>query len=95
MVDYKGEPLAFGFKLVIPSSNGGEYVMPFGSDPLDTEALARDGGISFDAGARVALPGHDEVMLNSRAKASLPRPIHWRWNGRASTTWSFTQPPVC
>ncbi len=59
--DYKGEPLAFGFKLVIPASTGGEYVMPFGRDPMDAEGFARNGGISFDAGMRVALPGHDEA----------------------------------
>jgi uncharacterized protein len=59
--DYQGNPLAFGFKLVIPSSTGGEYVMPFGRDPLDAEGFARIGGISFDAGSRVALPGHEEA----------------------------------
>ena len=32
--DYQGEPLAFGFELRIPAPNGGEYVMPFGRDPL-------------------------------------------------------------
>jgi predicted TIM-barrel fold metal-dependent hydrolase len=70
--DYRGEPLAFGFKLVIPSSSGGEYIMPFGSDPLDTEALARDGAISFDAGARVALPGHDEAYAEFARKGFAP-----------------------
>jgi predicted TIM-barrel fold metal-dependent hydrolase len=59
--DYRGEPLAFSFKLVIPSASGGEYVMPFGRDPLDAAALARTGGASFDAGSPVALPGHDEA----------------------------------
>jgi uncharacterized protein len=70
--DYKGEPLAFGFKLVIPSSRGGEYVMPFGSDPLDADGLARNGGISFDAGARVALPGHDEAYAEFARKGFAP-----------------------
>jgi len=59
--DYRGEPLAFSFKLVIPSASGGEYVMPFGRDPLDAPALARTGGASFDAGSPIALPGHDEA----------------------------------
>ena len=55
--DYQGSPLAFGFKLVVPSSKGGEYVMPFGADPLDAAGVARAGGAAFDAGGRVALPG--------------------------------------
>src|SRR5262249_49559471 len=59
-----GEPLAFSFKLVIPSASGGEYVMPFGRDPLDAAALARTGGASFDAGSPVALPGHDEAYAD-------------------------------
>jgi uncharacterized protein len=62
--DYQGEPLAFRFKLVIPSPRGGEYVMPFGRDPLDAAALARTGGASFDAGEPVALPGHDEAYAD-------------------------------
>ena len=32
--DYQGEPLALGFEVRIPNPAGGEYVMPFGSDPL-------------------------------------------------------------
>ncbi len=75
--DYKGEPLAFGFKLVIPASTGGEYVMPFGRDPMDAEGFARNGGISFDAGMRVALPGHDEAYAefarDGFAPAAYPR----------------------
>lgn len=58
---YAGEPLAFGFRLVIPAARGGEYVMPFGRDPLNAERRARFGGIAFDDGERVALPGHDEA----------------------------------
>ncbi|MBI3799642.1 MAG: amidohydrolase [Deltaproteobacteria bacterium] len=61
---YQGEPLAFSFKLVIPSSSGGEYVMPFGRDPLDAAALARTGGASFDAGSPIVLPGHDEAYAD-------------------------------
>jgi len=75
--DYKGEPLAFGFKLVIPASTGGEYVMPFGRDPMDADGFARNGGISFDAGMRVALPGHDEAYAefarDGFAPAAYPR----------------------
>jgi len=63
-VDYRGEPLAFSFKLVIPAPRGGEYVMPFGRDPLDAAARARTGGASFDAGEPVALPGHDEAYAD-------------------------------
>ncbi|HEV8717082.1 MAG TPA: amidohydrolase family protein [Candidatus Binatia bacterium] len=62
--NYQGEPLAFSFKLVIPAPRGGEYVMPFGRDPLDAAALARTGGASFDAGTPVALPGHDEAYAD-------------------------------
>ncbi len=62
--NYQGEPLAFSFKLVIPAPRGGEYVMPFGRDPLDAAALARSGGASFDAGTPVALPGHDEAYAD-------------------------------
>jgi len=70
--DYKGEPLAFGFKLVIPASTGGEYVMPFGRDPMDAEGFARNGGISFDAGMRVALPGHDEAYAEFAREGFAP-----------------------
>lgn len=70
--DYQGEPLAFGFKLVIPSPQGGEYVMPFGRDPLDAAALARCGGASFDAGTRIALPGHDEAYAEFARKGFPP-----------------------
>src|SRR5262249_6707101 len=59
--NYQGEPLALSLKLVIPAPRGGEYVMPFGRDPLDAAALARTGGASFDAGEPIALPGHDEA----------------------------------
>jgi uncharacterized protein len=58
---YAGEPLAFGFRLVIPGAGGGEHVMPFGRDPLNAERRARFGGVVFDDGERVALPGHDEA----------------------------------
>ena len=58
---YAGEPLAFGFKLVIPESGGGEYVMPFGRDPLNAERRERFGGAAFDDGSRIVLPGHDEA----------------------------------
>jgi uncharacterized protein len=58
---YTGEPLAFGFGLVIPGADGGEYVMPFGRDPLNPERRARFGGVGFDDGERIVLPGHDEA----------------------------------
>ncbi len=61
---YAGEPLAFGFRLVIPSADGKQYVMPFGRDPLNAERRARFGGIGFDGGERVALPGHDEAYAD-------------------------------
>ena len=59
--DYQGDPLALGFEVRIPKPSGGEYVMPFGNDPLtgmnriDTDSrLAPFGGDS-----RLVLPGQD------------------------------------
>lgn len=61
--DYQGEPLAFGMEVRIPKSSGGEYVMPFGNDPLtginSIDAHAR--AAVFDGNTRIALPGHDEA----------------------------------
>jgi predicted TIM-barrel fold metal-dependent hydrolase len=57
---YAGEPLAFSFRLVVPSADGEQYVMPFGRDPLNSERRARF-GVGFDNGEPVALPGHDEA----------------------------------
>ena len=45
--DYQGSPLAFGFKLVVPSAKGGEYVMPFGADPLDAAVPPAGRGIRW------------------------------------------------
>ena len=70
--DYQGSPLAFGFKLVVPSAQGGEYVMPFGADPLDAAGVARAGGAAFDAGARVTLPGHDEAYTEFARRIFAP-----------------------
>lgn len=69
---YAGEPLAFGFQLVIPREGGGEYVMPFGRDPLDDERRTRFGGIAFDNGERVALPGHDTAYADFARKDFAP-----------------------
>src|SRR5260221_12722961 len=55
--NYAGNPLGFGFKIVIATPSGSKQVMPFGSDPMNDEALARCGGVPFDAGGGVALPG--------------------------------------
>jgi len=61
--DYQGEPLAMGFAVRIPHPAGGEYVMPFGNDPLtgrnriDTASRLA----AFEGGARLALPGQDEA----------------------------------
>jgi uncharacterized protein len=70
--DYQGSPLAFCFKLVVPSAQGGEYVMPFGADPLNAAGVARAGGAAFDAGGRVALPGHDEAYTEFARRAFAP-----------------------
>lgn len=58
--NYAGNPLGFGFKIVIATPSG-KHLMPFGNDPMSGEALQRCGGATFDPGARVALPGHDEA----------------------------------
>ena len=36
--NYRGEPLGFGFEVRIPNPDGGEYLMPFGRDPLRNPA---------------------------------------------------------
>jgi predicted TIM-barrel fold metal-dependent hydrolase len=61
--DYQGEPLAFGFELRIPAPNGGEYVMPFGRDPLTGKNSidAHSHFASLEAGARITLPGQDDA----------------------------------
>ena len=73
--DYQGEPLAFGFEVVIPSALGGEYVMPFGRDPLgegvnNLTGLAQSG--SQEAGERIALPGNDEAYADFARKGFPP-----------------------
>ncbi len=58
--NYRGEPLGFGFEVRIPNPDGGEYLMPFGRDPLRNPAQA-DGkphSGAQEAGERVFLPGH-------------------------------------
>ena len=56
-VDYQGDPLALGFEVRIPKPSGGEYVMPFGNDPLTgmnrIDAYSRLA--AFDGGSRLAL----------------------------------------
>lgn len=91
--DYQGEPLAFGFKLVIPSPGGGEYVMPFGRDPMDAEALARSGGLTFDAGTRVALPGHDEAYAEF-ARRSFPPEMYPLAMERTGIDYMIVYPSV-
>ena len=38
--NYRGEPLGFGLEVRIPNPDGGEYLMPFGRDPLSDPAQA-------------------------------------------------------
>jgi len=61
--DYQGEPLAFGFALKIPALNGGEYIMPFGRDPLTGKNTIDQHShfASLEAGARITLPGQDDA----------------------------------
>jgi uncharacterized protein len=60
---YQGDPLALGLEVRIPKPSGGEYVMPFGDDPLtgmnhiDTHSRSA----AFGGGSPVALPGQDEA----------------------------------
>ena len=65
--DYQGDPLGFGTEIVIPSALGGEYVMPFGRDPLDNGELALG-----DPGTRLILPGNDEAYADFASKGFPP-----------------------
>ena len=68
--NYRGEPLGFGFEVRIPNPDGGEYLMPFGRDPLKNPAQA-DGkphSGAQEAGERVVLPGHDEAYAKYAAQ---------------------------
>jgi hypothetical protein len=71
--DYQGEPLAFGFEVRIPKPAGGEYVMPFGNDPLTgvNSINAHSRVATFDGGSRIALPGHEEAYAEF-ARQSFP-----------------------
>jgi uncharacterized protein len=71
--NYAGNPLAFGFKVVIETPDGAKQVMPFGNDPMSAESLERTGGSGFDPGARVALPGHDEAYAEFAREDFPPR----------------------
>ena len=70
--EYSGEPLAFRFKLVIPGAGGAEYSMPFGRDPLNDERRARFGGLTFDFGEPLVLPGHEQAYLEFARKGFAP-----------------------
>ena len=70
--EYSGEPLAFRFKLVIPGAGGAEYSMPFGRDPLNDERRARFGGLTFDLGEPLVLPGHEQAYLEFARKGFAP-----------------------
>lgn len=71
--NYAGNPLAFGFKIVIAAPDGARQVMPFGNDPMSAEALERSAGAGFDPGVRVALPGHDEAYAEFAREDFPPR----------------------
>jgi hypothetical protein len=70
--EYSGEPLAFRFKLVIPGAGGVEHSMPFGRDPLNDERRARFGGLTFDLGEPLVLPGHEQAYLEFALKGFAP-----------------------
>jgi len=75
--NYRGEPLGFGFEVRIPNPDGGEYLMPFGRDPLRDPAQA-DGkphSGAQEAGERVFLPGNDEAYAEY-AKQDFPPEIY-------------------
>jgi predicted TIM-barrel fold metal-dependent hydrolase len=91
--NYAGSPLGFGFKIVIETPNGARQVMPFGSDPMNDEALQRCGGVAFDPGARVALPGHDEAYAEF-AREDFPARMYPLAMDRAGIDYMVVYPTV-
>jgi uncharacterized protein len=91
--NYAGRPLGFGFKIVIETPNGTRQVMPFGNDPMNEEALARCGGVAFDPGARVALPGHDEAYAEF-AREDFPPRLYPLAMDRAGIDYMVVYPTV-
>src|ERR1700688_2049950 len=91
--NYAGSPLGFGFKIVIETPNGARQVMPFGSDPMNDEALQRCGGGAFDPGARVALPGHDEAYAEF-AREDFPARMYPLAMDRAGIDYMVVYPTV-
>jgi hypothetical protein len=82
--DYQGEPLAFGFEIRVPRPSGGEYVIPFGNDPLtgrnriDTHSRLA----AFDGGARVDVGPCLAVVSDSSVEERLGTDM---WEGTAGT----------
>jgi uncharacterized protein len=91
--DYQGEPLAFGFEIRVPKPSGGEYVMPFGNDPLTgrnrIDAHARLAAL--DGGARIALPGHDEAYAEF-ARQGFPPEMYALAMARAGIDYMVVYP---
>jgi uncharacterized protein len=95
-IDYQGEPLAFSFEVVVPSAEGGEYVMPFGRDPLDKglPGVDKNTPISgFDAGSPIVLPGHDEAYAEF-ARAGFPPEMYKLAMERTGIDYMVVYPSV-
>ena len=91
--DYQGEPLALGFEVRIPNPAGGEYVMPFGSDPLTGRNRIDLIPAWRRSRAARAWPcqGKMKPMRSLPGKAFHPKCTSWRWTALASTTWWSTR----
>ena len=93
--NYRGEPLGFGFEVRIPNPDGGEYLMPFGRDPLRNPAQA-DGkphSGAQEAGERVFLPGHDEAYA-AYAKQDFPPEIYPEVMQRVGIDYMVVYPSI-
>ena len=93
--NYRGEPLGFGFEVRIPNPDGGEYLMPFGRDPLKNPAQA-DGkphSGAQEAGERVFLPGHDEAYAQY-AKQDFPPEIYPEVMQRVGIDYMVVYPSI-
>ena len=75
--NYRGEPLGFGLEIRIPNPDGGEYLMPFGRDPLSdpSQANGKSHSGAQEIGERIVLPGHDEAYAKY-AKQDFPPEVY-------------------
>jgi uncharacterized protein len=89
---YQVDPLALGLEVRIPKPSGGEYVMPFGDDPLtglnriDTHSRSAALG-----GSPVALPEQDEAYAEF-ARQGFPPEMYKLAMERASIDYMVVYP---